>query len=72
MAPYRRHITFQPGRMEASIEEHESFIRAIESGNGLAAATSMRGHVNALADGLSDFLYFLDQTGLSEIIASKE
>ncbi|MFT5549760.1 MAG: GntR family transcriptional regulator [Pseudomonadales bacterium] len=72
LAPYRRHITFQPGRMEASIEEHESFIRAIESGNGLAAATCMRGHVNALADGLSDFLYFLDQTGLSEIIASKE
>jgi len=69
LSPYRRHITYQPGRMGASIDEHAAFIRAIAAGDGDTAARQMRDHVNALANGLSDFLYFLNRTGRSEIIA---
>jgi DNA-binding GntR family transcriptional regulator len=69
LSPYRRHITYQPGRMGSSIDEHAAFIRSIASGDGEAAARQMRDHVNALANGLSDFLYFLNRTGRSEIIA---
>ena len=70
LGPYRRHITYQPGRMESSLSEHEAFVKAIVAGNGTAAADQMRTHVNALANGLSDFLYFLNRTGRSQIIAS--
>lgn len=70
LTPYRRHITYQPGRMASSIDEHEAFINAIAASDGATAATHMRLHVNALATGLSDFLYFLDRTGNGEIIAA--
>ncbi len=70
LAPYRRHITFQPGRMSASLDEHRAFITAIAAGDGVTAAARMRSHVNALATGLSDFLYYLSRTGNGEIIAS--
>lgn len=69
LSPYRRHITHQPGRIVASIEEHNAFLTAISKGDGEIAAKHMRSHVNALANGLSDFLYFLDQTGRSQILA---
>ncbi|MEH6724669.1 MAG: GntR family transcriptional regulator [Hyphomicrobiales bacterium] len=69
LSPYRRHITHQPGRMATSIEEHNAFLTAIGKGDGEIAAKHMRSHVNALANGLSDFLYFLDQTGRSQILA---
>lgn len=69
LSPYRRHITHQPGRMATSIEEHDAFLTAIGAGDGTIAAQHMRSHVNALANGLSDFLYFLDQTGRSQILA---
>jgi DNA-binding GntR family transcriptional regulator len=72
LSPYRRHITFQPGRMASSIDEHRAFIKAIESGDGATAADLMRSHVNALATGLSDFLYFLSRTGKNEIIAANQ
>jgi DNA-binding GntR family transcriptional regulator len=70
LTPYRRHITYQPGRMVSSLKEHNAFIKAIASGEGATAAAHMRNHVNALATGLSDFLYFLNQTGNDEIIAA--
>ncbi|MCP4386336.1 MAG: GntR family transcriptional regulator [Hyphomicrobiales bacterium] len=70
LSPYRRHITYQPGRMARSLDEHRAFIAAIEAGDGAGAASHMRSHVNALATGLSDFLYFLRRTGNDEIIAS--
>lgn len=69
LSPYRRHITHQPGRIATSIEEHNAFLTAIGAGDGTIAAQHMRSHVNALANGLSDFLYFLDQTGRSQILA---
>lgn len=72
LAPYRRHITYQTGRMESSIAEHKAVIESIESGDSATAAAQMRCHVNALADGLSDFLYFLSQSGQTDIIALKQ
>lgn len=55
-APYRKQVTFQPGRMRESIPEHEAIMLAIFSGDGEAASQLMLKHVNLLGEGLSDLL----------------
>jgi len=63
ISPYRRTITFQPGRMTGSIPEHAAVMEAIFRGDGVAAAQAMRSHVTLLGEGLSDFLHFLRLSG---------
>lgn len=53
---YRRYITYQPGRMEVSVREHQAVIDAIESGDGEAAHREMRAHVNVLGEAATDFI----------------
>src|ERR1700733_8669896 len=71
ISPYRRTITFQPGRMESSIPEHEQIMQAIFRGDASQASQVMRSHVTLLGDGLSDLLHFLrlygDQKLLTEL-----
>ena len=71
ISPYRRTITFQPGRMESSIPEHEQIMQAIFRGDAVQASQLMRSHVTLLGDGLSDLLHFLrlygDQKLLTEL-----
>jgi DNA-binding GntR family transcriptional regulator len=71
ISPYRRTITFQPGRMESSIPEHEQIMQAIFRGDPAQASQVMRSHVTLLGDGLSDLLHFLrlygDQKLLGEL-----
>ncbi len=57
--PYRLYVTFQPGRMEASIPEHGAIMQAIFTGQGEEACNLMRRHVNLLGEGLSDLLHLL-------------
>lgn len=57
-SPYRRYITYQPGRMAESITEHEAIFEAIEGGDARAAARAMRGHVTVLGEHVVDFLHF--------------
>lgn len=59
-APYRRRITYQPGRMIASIGEHQAIIDAILKTDSETAAREMRQHVDQLAAGASDFLRHLN------------
>jgi DNA-binding GntR family transcriptional regulator len=69
ISPYRRTITFQPGRMESSIPEQ--IMQAIFRGDAVQASQLMRSHVTLLGDGLSDLLHFLrlygDQKLLTEL-----
>jgi DNA-binding GntR family transcriptional regulator len=57
--PYRRYVTNQPGVMEKSVDEHASFIAAIESGDGTAAHDLMRSHLNMLGGEAGDFIAIL-------------
>ena len=59
-APYRRAITFQPGRMAASQIEHGEVMAAILQSNSADAASLMRRHVSVLMDGIADLLHFLN------------
>ena len=69
ISPYRRTITFQPGRMESSIPEHEQIMQAIFRGDAAQAGLVMRSHVTLLGDGLSDLLHFLRLYGDQKLLA---
>jgi DNA-binding GntR family transcriptional regulator len=56
VAPYRRYVTYQPGRMIASVHEHERVLEAIRRGDGDGAHLAMRDHVNLLGDNFADFV----------------
>lgn len=56
VAAYRRHVTFQPGRMAATIGEHERILEAIEAGDAEAAFRAAGEHVTLLGDDMADFI----------------
>lgn len=66
-APYRRAITFQPGRMPQSQPEHAAVLAAILRNDATAAGERMAHHVSLLSEGIADFLHFVrssDHAGL--------
>lgn len=67
--PYRRYITYQPGRMEKSQDEHDAIIQAIESGHAEEAHRLMRDHVNMLGEVVADFIASLSGLPLTRGIA---
>lgn len=56
VAPYRRLITFQPGRMHESLDEHAAVMAAINANDGEAAARHMSDHVSILGNRFADFI----------------
>lgn len=59
---YRRHVTFQPGRMAATIGEHLSIITAIENNDSAAAFKAAADHVNLLQDDMVDLIAAVTQS----------
>ncbi len=72
LAPYRRQVTYQPGRMKASVDEHQRVLEAIVSVKPIAADHAMRTHVELLRGGVSDFVATLvdgaDEESASELM----
>jgi DNA-binding GntR family transcriptional regulator len=56
VAPYRRYVTYQPGRMMESVREHAAVVEAIRTGDGDGADRLMRDHVNLLGNNFADFI----------------
>jgi DNA-binding GntR family transcriptional regulator len=56
VSPYRRYVTYQPGRMLDSVREHEAVLGAVHAGDGEAAHRLMRDHVSLLGDRFADFV----------------
>ncbi|WP_116134428.1 GntR family transcriptional regulator [Tropicimonas sp. IMCC34043] len=50
LSPYRRVITFNPGRTQTAMAEHLTIINAIRGNDAEAAATAMRDHVSILSE----------------------
>lgn len=69
-APYRRAITFQPGRMPASQPEHAAIRDAILGRDPAKASDLMRQHVLLLTADIVDFLRFVRGTDHAELFAS--
>lgn len=59
---YRRHVTYLPGRMVATIEEHARIITAIQAKDPKAALAAAQDHVNLLGDDMADFIAKLPPT----------
>ena len=53
---YRKHVTFQPGRMAATIGEHERILKAIDCGDAEVAYRAASEHVMLLGDDMADFI----------------
>lgn len=53
---YRKQITYLPGRMAATIDEHERIIAAVKARDPQAAALAGSEHVNLLGDDMVDFI----------------
>jgi len=69
-APYRRAITFQPGRMPTSQPEHAAIRDAVLSRNPERASDLMRQHVLLLTADIADFLRFVRGTGHAGLFAA--
>ncbi len=69
-APYRRAITFQPGRMAASQPEHAAIRDAIFGRDPERASDLMRQHVLLLTADIADFLRFVRGTDHAGLFAS--
>ena len=54
--PYRRYITHSPGRMAASIDEHEGVMKAVFAGREKEADELMRQHVDLLGEEMADLV----------------
>ncbi len=50
LSPYRRFITFRPGRTETALREHEAVFEALLARDPAAAWQAMRNHVRVLAE----------------------
>jgi DNA-binding GntR family transcriptional regulator len=59
VGPYRHYVTYQPGRMAASIEEHVAVMEAVLAGEVEKADTLMCAHVALLGEELTDFISFM-------------
>lgn len=68
ISPYRRHVTYQPGRMADSIPEHQAVMEAIFRNDGEQARELMCQHVSLLSDGLGDLLHALRAAGEMEML----
>lgn len=53
---YRRHVTFQPGRMQATIGEHKAILDAIAHNDPDAAFKAAIDHVTLLQDDMVDLI----------------
>lgn len=62
VAAYRRYVTYQPGRMAATIGEHQRILDAIERADAEAAFKAASEHVNLLGDDMADFIASLPPT----------
>lgn len=50
LSPYRRFITFRPGRTQEALREHDEILQALQARNAAQAAAAMRNHVRILGE----------------------
>jgi DNA-binding GntR family transcriptional regulator len=66
VAAYRRYVTYQPGRMAATIGEHERILDAIERADAETAFKAASEHVSLLGDDMVDFIAALPAAFVQE------
>ena len=62
LSPYRMRVTYQPGRMRATLGEHLEILQAVEKGDSEGAMKAARSHMRLLGNQLEDFIASLPNT----------
>ena len=62
LSPYRMRVTYQPGRMRATLSEHLEILNAVERGDSEGAMEAARSHMRLLGNQLEDFIASLPTT----------
>ena len=56
LSPYRMRVTFQPGRMSSTLEEHKKILIAINKGESELAKNEAISHLRLIGNDLEDFI----------------
>tara|TARA_B100000927_G_scaffold138079_1_gene111398 strand:- start:717 stop:1409 length:693 start_codon:yes stop_codon:yes gene_type:complete len=56
LSPYRMRVTFQPGRMSSTLEEHNKILIAIKKGESELAKNEAMSHLRLIGNDLEDFI----------------
>ena len=56
LSPYRMRVTFQPGRMSSTLEEHNKILIAINNGESELAKNEAISHLRLIGNDLEDFI----------------
>ena len=56
LSPYRMRVTYQPGRMRATLGEHLEIVKAVDKGDSEGAMEAARSHMRLLGNQLEDFI----------------
>ena len=62
LSPYRMRVTFQPGRMRATLGEHSEILKAIKQGNSQKAKDAAISHLRLIGSDLEDFIASVSHT----------
>ena len=62
LSPYRMRVTFQPGRMRATLGEHSEILKAIKQGNSQKAKDAAKSHLQLIGSDLEDFIASVSST----------
>ena len=62
LSPYRMRVTYQPGRMRATLGEHLEIVKAVDKGDSEGAMEAARSHMRLLGNQLEDFIASLPDT----------
>ena len=62
LSPYRMQVTFQPGRMRATLGEHSEILKAIKQGNSQKAKDAAISHLRLIGSDLEDFIASVSST----------
>ena len=68
LSPYRMRVTFQPGRMSSTLEEHNKILTAIKKGESELAKNEAISHLRLIGNDLEDFIASVSSSTKSEYL----
>ena len=68
LSPYRMRVTFQPGRMNSTLEEHNKIIIAIKKGESELAKNEAISHLRLIGNDLEDFIASVSSSTKSDYL----
>ena len=68
LSPYRMRVTFQPGRMNSTLEEHNKILIAIQKGESELAKNEAISHLRLIGNDLEDFIASVSSSTKSDYL----